>query len=215
VLIIIHKVLSFKVDHMAIKGYNNKMPIVTYNEGWMLYNCFLAVIAVALGFLALKVKGKYLKIFIGFLWFIFLPNTIYIFTDLEHFITQWIYVRPSVHLLLLLQYAVFEFVGIITFLFAVYPFEKIMEAKHMSRKKQVQLLIIFNFLIAFGMVLGRVERINSWEVFTNFPAVFTSAADVFLSFNLIGLTVLFGLLCNFIYFLFRGRTVRLIEKFLH
>ena len=190
------------------------MPIISYNDGWMIYNCFLALIAVGLGFLALEVKGKYLKFFIGLLWFIFLPNTIYIFTDLEHFIQQWQYIHASFRPLLVLQYTIFEAIGIITFLFSVFPFEKIISVVGFFKKKKIQWLIVFNFLVAFGMVLGRVERINSWEVFTNPIAVVTSAFNVFLSFNLIGLTLLFGLACNFIYFIFRERTLRFVKKFL-
>ena len=191
------------------------MPVIDYNVSWMVYNCLLALIAVVLGYFTIHVENKYAKVFIGLVWFLFLPNTIYIFTDLEHLIRQWQFISTSLRPILVLQYTIFEIVGIITFLLAFYPFEKFVQLAKFFRKRKTQAFIFFNFLIAFGMVLGRVERINSWQVFTNPPAVITSALHVMLSLHLLGLTVLFGLLCNFIYFLFRSKALSFAKTFLH
>lgn len=191
------------------------MPIINYNVSWMIYNSCLALLAVGLGYLTVQVNGKFLKFFIGLLWLIFLPNTIYIFTDLEHLVRQWHEIQHSQLPFLILQYAVFEVVGVITFLFAFLPFEKIIRLVSFLKKNKTKSIIVFNFVIAFGMVLGRIERINSWEVFTNPLAVITSAVHVLLSFNLLGLTLLFGFVCNFIYFLFRDGVASFIKKFLH
>src|SRR5207248_1183184 len=115
----------------------------------------------------------------GLLWLLFLPNTIYIFTDLEHLIDQWPLLHPFFRIPLLLQYIFFELVGIVTFVIALIPFEKIILPLKLLKKRKIPVLIIFNFLIAFGMVLGRVERINSWEVFTSPLKVTISAIHVF------------------------------------
>ena len=189
------------------------MPVIDYNTSWMIYNSFLALIAVLLGFLVFKVNGKFLKLIIGLLWFIFLPNTIYIFTDLEHFIVQWQEVSPTFKYLLLLQYVIFELIGILTFLLACSPLERVLNITKFFKKRKIQSLIVFNFLVAFGMVLGRVERLNSWDIFFNPHGVITSAKNVLFSVDLLGLTVLFGLLCNFIYFLFRDKLLSVIKKF--
>ncbi len=190
------------------------MDILSYNIPWMAYNSFLAMIAVGLGYLTLYVQNKFIKAILGLLWLLFLPNTIYIFTDLEHVITQWKYIDPSLRSLLVLQYAILQIIGVLTFLLAFFPFEKLVKSIHFSKKKKTQAFIFFNFVIAFGMVLGRVERINSWQVFTNPPAVIASTFHVIFSVHLLGLTVLFGLLCNFIYFLFRGKALAFIKEFL-
>jgi uncharacterized membrane protein len=190
------------------------MYILSYNIGWMVYNCFLALIAVGLGYFVLQVNSKFLKLLIGILWLLFLPNTIYIFTDLQHLITQWQSINPSFRSLLVLEYAIFEIVGIATFLLAFFPFEKLVKSLKFSKKQTIWAFVVFNFVIAFGMVLGRVERVNSWQVFTNPPAVITSTFHVFHSFSLIALTVLFGLLCNFIYFLFRKKALVFIKELL-
>lgn len=191
------------------------MPIINYNDTWMLYNSCLALIPVVLGYLTIQVYNKFLKIVIGLFWLIFLPNTIYIFTDLMHLINQWEYIRHSVRSLLVLQYAGYEIVGIITFILAFMPFEQIVKSNKLFKRNKTRAYIIFNFIIAFGMVLGRVERINSWEIFTNPQNVIASAINVVTSLELLGLTLLFGLVCNFIYFLLRTPIVSYKKKFFH
>jgi len=191
------------------------MPIILFNDGWMIYNCYLALLAVGFGFTYLQVKGKFMKVFFGILWLLFLPNTIYIFTDLEHLIFQWNVVFLHIRYLLIAQYIVFEIVGIISFLLAVIPFEQIIQKVKVFKNKKLPILIVFNFLVAFGMVLGRVERINSWEVFTSPVKVISSAIHVFSSVDLLGITILFGLFCNFVYFLFRNNFILRTMKLFH
>jgi uncharacterized membrane protein len=190
------------------------MPILTYNEGWMLYNCFLAILALGFGYFFLISQNHIVKIAFGILWLLFFPNTIYIFTDLEHFIDQWPLLSWTFRIPLFLQYALLEIIGFVTFAFGLYPFEQILLLQKKLKKHKIAALIIFNFLIAFAMVLGRVERINSWEVFTDPLKVLNSALHVFFSSKLLGLVFLFGILCNCFYFLFRDRILRLMRKYL-
>ncbi|HWY78937.1 MAG TPA: DUF1361 domain-containing protein [Candidatus Sulfotelmatobacter sp.] len=190
------------------------MPIIDYNISWMIYNCFLALLAVVFGFLSFEMKNKIFLVFFVIIWLLFLPNTIYIFTDLEHLIFQWKYVHMPLLLIVILQYIVLEIVGITTFLLAFLPFEKGIKTSTLFKKRKTGVIITFNFLIAFGMVLGRVERINSWEVFTSPIKVIASAMHVLTTLDLIGLTILFGLFCNFIYFLLRDPFLKLVKEYL-
>jgi len=189
------------------------MPIITYNESWMLYNCFLAFLALGFGYFFITSKNTIVKYIFGILWLLFLPNTIYIFTDLEHLIDQWQLVSWSMRPLLIGEYLILEFIGLVTFFYALYPFEKIILSWKHFKKHKIAILIIFNFLIAFGMVLGRVERINSWQVFTDPLRVIHSTVHVFHSTSLFSLMLLFGILCNCFYFLFRDRVLRTAKKF--
>src|SRR5258708_6715694 len=191
------------------------MPIISYNDSWMLYNCFLAFLALGFGYFFVISENRYVKALFGLLWILFLPNTIYIFTDLEHLINQWPLVHSVLRIPLLLQYILLEFVGVVTFAIALIPFEKIILSLKLFRKKKMSVLIIFNFFIAFGMVLGRVERINSWDVFTDPLKVTNSAIHVFFSLNLLGLMILFGVFCNCIYFLMRDRVLYTMKIFSH
>lgn len=189
------------------------MPILLYNVSWMLYNCFLAVLALGFSYFFLVSKNTIIKILFGILWVLFLPNTIYIFTDLVHLIDQWPLLSVSYRIPLIAQYVILQFVGLITFLFSLYPFEKIILPNNLHKRKKVRYIIIFNFFIAFAMVLGRVERINSWDVVTRPVAVISSAFHVLFSPDLIGLLILFGILCNCFYFLFRNWILQSARRF--
>lgn len=189
------------------------MPILYYNDSWMLYNCFLALLPVGFGFLFILFKNPLLKILSGILWVLFLPNTIYIFTDLVHFLNQWSITHPLLSILLLLQYIILVIVGIVTFFIALFPFEKMVLTKKKFKQEKAVFLIVFNFFIAFGMVLGRVERINSWDVFIHPLKVLNSAFTVFTSLDLLTVMILFGLFCNFLYFLFRKKFLSYITVY--
>ena len=183
------------------------MPILTFNASWMLYNIFLAIIALGFGYFAIISTNKFSKALFGLLWLLFLPNTIYIFTDLEHLIFQWAILSPPLQVVVLVQYIILEAAGIFTFLLAFFPFEKLLDSHKSFKQRKTLFIIIFNFFIAFGLVLGRVERINSWEVFTAPVKVITSGVHVIQTYQLLGLMILFGILCNCIYFLFRDRVL--------
>lgn len=190
------------------------MPILEFNAYWMTVNSFLAILAVLFGYFFIRTPNPTLKAIFGVLWLLFLPNTIYIFTDLQHIIEQWNKVTVGQGIVLVLQYIVLEMVGLFTFVLGFHPFERIINQFHALKRNKIRLIVGFNFLIAFGMVLGRVERVNSWEVFTNPLNVLLSTIHVLTSLQLIGLTVLFGLVCNFIYFLARDFTFQKSKKWL-
>jgi uncharacterized membrane protein len=189
------------------------MPILLYNVSWMLYNCFLAILALGFGYFFLVSNNSIVKVIFGILWILFLPNTIYIFTDLVHLIDQWPLLSQQYRILLIVQYIILQFVGLVTFLFSLYPFETIILPRNLHKRKKVRYVIIFNFFIAFAMVLGRVERINSWDVVLRPTIVISSAFHVLFSLNLVGLLILFGLLCNCFYFLFRGWVLHTAKRF--
>lgn len=180
-------------------------------------NVFVALVAVGLAYLFLRfihIRSRVLKLILGLVWLLFLPNTAYLFTDLGHLIYQWNNtVSMSGRMFLIVQYLLLEFFGIISFLFSFLPFEKIIDQVRLFKKRRFTWLIIFNFLVAYGLVLGRFEHINSWIVFSDPLKVLGLALNIFVSFDLLGLTILFGLICNFIYFLFRGLLLRRIQKY--
>ncbi|HVF69228.1 MAG TPA: DUF1361 domain-containing protein, partial [Xanthomonadales bacterium] len=64
----------------------------------MSVNIFLAVLPVILGWSFFIIKNKVWKIIFGAIWLAFLPNSIYVFTDLINLINQWSRVGPPVRL---------------------------------------------------------------------------------------------------------------------
>ena len=190
------------------------MPILLFNVSWMTFNSLLAALAVLLGYFFLQSRSSTLKVLFGISWLLFLPNTIYLFTDLQHIIEQWTEVTSLEAIVLLLQYILLQVVGVITFILAFHPFERIIKRFSALKKYKIRYIVLFNFLIALGLVLGRVERINSWEVVTNPLRVIASAFHVFMSLDLLLLTLLFGIVCNCVYFLFRDMVFYRTRKYM-
>jgi len=178
----------------------------------MIFNCLLAVIPILFGYFFLATNNIFYKLLSGFLWLIFLPNTIYIFTDLIHIFEQWDKVASYDRPLLLLQYILLEAIGLSSFIMAMKPFEKFINGLKLKKNNRVWIVILFNFLIAFGMVLGRVQRVNSWDIFLSYEKVSTSIVQAVTTPQYVGLIVLFGLFCNFFYFLFKDSLYRATVK---
>lgn len=182
------------------------MDVFLHNFNYLLFNTFLAMIAVWFGFLMLKPFPNYIRFFCGFIWLIFLPNTLYLLTDITHLPEDWPKVDGVFKIILMLQFSFFAIVGIITFILAVYFFQIFLEGKSSSRQKNIKLrtlilISILNFLVGFGIILGGIQRIHSWYIFSNPLKVIEDLVTVINSKELLTLSFGFGILANIIYFL--------------
>ncbi len=178
------------------------MEIFLYNFSFIWFNLSLALIAVLFGYLMLWAKSKIFKAVCGFLWLIFLPNTIYILTDISHLYEEWPKVDLLFKFILILQYGLFAIAGILTFIYAMYFFERLLEKKNKKRRKPSTFIIIFilNFIVGFGVILGGIQRTNSWYIFTDPIRVINDSLGVLNSSYLLSLSAISGLLFNIIYF---------------
>ncbi len=181
------------------------MRILLSNISWMGWNIFLALIPLIFGWLLLKTRQKVLKVAFALIWFFFLPNTLYLITDLPRIFRQWHYMHYAGQIVLALQYFTLVSVGLATFILALYPVEKaLLHSSWPKKKSLVPLLIIMtNFLIGMGIVLGRVQRINSWDIVVDIPRVIDASLSIFNSLELIPLVLFFGLFANLYYFICR------------
>ncbi len=173
-----------------------------------------AILAVTLGFLYIKIRWVYLKVILGILWLLLLPNTAYIFTDVIRITLHWNSANTLTRTALIVQYVVFELIGLVTYLLAMLPFESMINSWYFSKKKQIAAIILLNFFIGFGMMLGRTGYTNSYVVFTQPTKVILTAMNIVTSLNLLGLTIIFGIVCNCIYFLFRSLLLRRAKRVL-
>jgi uncharacterized membrane protein len=176
---------------------------------WFLgWNLFLAAIpcAAAYGIRYLHLENKFTaKLFILlFIWFIFYPNSPYIFVDFRHvgYVNQLpLWVDYALTALFSLTGAYFGFESIILIRSILYK---------ITGFKAGLMVLILNLLAGFGVYLGLVLRFNSWDVLFN-PLVliaslfliFTNSSDliqasVFTVAYAAFTQILFG-----IYFLFR------------
>ena len=192
------------------------LDLIALNLSWMKFNISLALIPVLLAWLAYFIKNRILKILLLIVWLIFIPNTIYIVTDILHLIKQSNNVGIFVGIILYIQYSIFLSLGLLTYVLSLYPIEKILKKHYKKQKTNINILLItINFLIGFGIVLGRVHRLNSWDLILELQKVLDATREIAFSPSMILLAVLFGLLSNLVYFLFREKTIKFITRRFH
>lgn len=189
------------------------MDIFFDNVEWMTFNIFLALLGVILGVVFFYISNKLLKVIIFLLWILYLPNTIYLVTDIQHFFTQWLKLKPAFQLLLAMQYITLIVIGVLTFLLGLYLLDKSFSQSKIKKNKTLITILVFltNYLIAFGVALGKIERINSFEAII-YPLKVISSSLNLLSYPENILTIfLFGTFINFLYFFFRKKiTIKLL-----
>ncbi|OGH51339.1 MAG: hypothetical protein A3H17_03880 [Candidatus Levybacteria bacterium RIFCSPLOWO2_12_FULL_37_14] len=179
------------------------MEIFLSNFIFIWINSVLALVAILFGWLMSKANSTFAKLWTGFLWLIFLPNTIYILTDISHLFEDWPKVGNLFKLILIFQYSLFAIFGIITFVISTYFFQRLLEGKRKKGIKTTTIIAIciLNFIVGFGVVLGGIRRTNSWYIFTNPSRVLEDTLNVIYSQELLILSLGIGILANFIYFL--------------
>src|SRR3989344_9087192 len=112
------------------------MGFFIFNLSWMFLNISLALIPVVMAFFLRKKLSTVLRILLLVIWFLFLPNTIYIVTDLQYFPYQLLNSNLTFQILLILQYAVLIIISIITYMVALHPFENIASKYNIKGKKK-------------------------------------------------------------------------------
>ena len=181
------------------------MEILLWNTAWMLWNLLLAYTSIYLGRLAYQSKKLPEKIAAGILWLLFVPNTIYILTDLFHITYQRDFLSGFEEVLLFAQYVLFIPFGILTFVYSLSYFDKAMKKLKVGR---VAALVIVNLLIGVGVMLGRIQRINSWDVFFAPIKTFNAVIETLTFPYFLIPSLLFGVLCNIIYFTYRNAFIK-------
>src|SRR6266566_1746658 len=182
------------------------MSVLVENMSMIGWNSFLTLIPILCGWLMFKTRQKFLQGAFALLWFAFLPNTLYILTDLRYVPQQWMVLSRVGKIGLAVLYLLYEFIGVGSFLLALYLLEKTLRGARWRENKVLLplLLIAVNFCIGFGMVLGRVLRLNSWDIFFAPHKVAHAAFSLLSSLELLLLGVFFGVVANAVYFLFRS-----------
>lgn len=169
-----------------------------FNIPWMSFNVFLALVPVVLSYPLLKNPLRIQNVPILVLWFLFLPNSIYLLSDLEHLMTQ----LPGENALgiaaLSLQYALLVSLGILTYFLSLLPVEWFMRAKKLTLLQKISVYTALSFVMSFAVVLGKVQRSHSWYVITNPMRVITDVWNTITSPELVLLTFVLGVLISIV-----------------
>ncbi len=168
---------------------------------FMNWNLFLAFIPYALSSLMVlyKIKNKTTLTITVIIWILFFPNSPYILTDLYHLGDS--YSAPEwFDLVLILSYA---WAGLLYGFISLFDLETFL-SKYISKLKIQILSSLFLFISCFGIYLGRFLRWNSWDIASNPSGLIADISDRLISpfshSRTWGLTILMGILLNFIYF---------------
>jgi uncharacterized membrane protein len=134
----------------------------------MLWNLFLAAVpaALALALFTLPIR-RGVAWWAGFAsWVLFLPNAPYLLTDVVHMIhdiqrahsDKWAY-------LVVATYGVLFGLGLASYAFSLQCFRWFLR-RNVSSMFVAPAIIVVHGLCVVAMYLGRVIRLNSWDVFT-------------------------------------------------
>lgn len=100
---------------------------------------------------------------------LFLPNAPYVLTDVIHFVAK-VRVTPPLPIwamsLLLLEYFFYFLIGMECFVISMMLWGRTLRRHHWGWLI-FPLEILMISLSAFGIYLGRIDRLNSWDVVTN------------------------------------------------
>ncbi len=167
------------------------------------FNVFLAALGVGAGFLFSRVKNKLLKTSTFLIWLLFIPNTIYLVTDLQYLTSQSVKVEMGLQILLLIQYLVLAVLGVVTYIAGIRPIEKVLLKSKFWKGKAMVVILFLNLLISFAVVLGKIYRAHSWYVISNPLPVIDGSLKILNSSQLLIVCLLFAIVTNLTYFLFR------------
>ena len=161
-----------------------RLTINEYKVVFFIWNLFLLLIPFFLCAYAIsfwqkrkfkKIKHQIWAALIGFLWLLFIPNAAYVIADVRHLSgfcqdanplrncpdTIWI-------IMLYYVYASIGWVGFVLLINQMRDFIKRLWGELASRLYQALIIP----LIALGVLLGLVQRRNSWDVFSTPLAIF-------------------------------------------
>jgi uncharacterized membrane protein len=183
--------------------------LILQSARWIAWNIFLALVPVALayGIAAFSHQARRYKIAwlalapLVTLWFIFLPNSCYLFTEPVHLLeaveqsSLWPRARHDSEAALQLGLwtgvsLCYVAVGALSFALAIRLVRATCEQADMAVSRWAAL---FFFLQAIGVYLGRIVRYNSWDLLTRPTTVLETAVSLVNRPILLSGLALFGL----------------------
>ncbi len=184
--------------------------ILRFNFEWMTWNIFLAIIPVVFGRWMVKGKTNIKRILAGFVWFFFLPNSIYLLTDPINLFKDARFLTGIYLMLDIILFAILLPIGVVTYIISMGYFERMLN-KVKDKILKHSIIFILNSLVAFGVVLGRFQRVNSWEVITDIPNVIEKSLGILASPSLMSWVIFFVICFEIVYYYF-GSFERLRQR---
>ncbi len=147
----------------------------TLHKVFLIWNLFLAWVPLIALLPLTQKRHPLVKIALLVIWFIFLPNTLYTITDLQHIGYSSNFILYWMDIFLLFGIAV---LGTWLGLVALESAEKKVRTIYGLRESQ-GLRAVAILLIGFGIYLGRFPRLNSWYIFMDPLSVWKTVIESF------------------------------------
>jgi uncharacterized membrane protein len=159
----------------------------------MLWNMYLAAIPTVLALVLFRrptrLNTAWWLMFVG--WLLFLPNAPYVLTDVVHMVDDLRYAPSDGHAYaVLVTYAAFAGAGLVSYVVSMQLFRKFLHRVAPARSV-APILITVHGLCVIAMYLGRVVRLNSWDVVTEPGRVLASILRVPHPFTVVLLAAMF------------------------
>jgi uncharacterized membrane protein len=160
-----------------------------------------------------KIQQKIVAVILGFVWLIFIPNTAYIINDVRHLINYCPINSPfrvcAEKAWMIMFFFVYASIGWVAFVYLLNQMKDFII--DLFSKKTAKIFIIGVIpMISLGVLLGLLNRWNSWEIFI-YPAEFLRHILVYFTD-----CVYFGnwlIFTVFLYVLYYGGNYLFKEKF--
>jgi uncharacterized membrane protein len=150
---------------------------------------------------------------LGFLTFIlFLPNAPYVLTDVIHLIEDIDWYRSVwlITLVIIPIYAIFMFIGQEAYVLSLIYLGEYLRRQGLA-KYILPVELLFHFLTAVGIFLGRFVRLNSWYLFTQPTSLINSLSDLMGRFPVLVITISFFIL-TILYGIMKELTLAFLAK---
>jgi uncharacterized membrane protein len=151
-----------------------------------------------------KFYQKIFAILIFIVWLLFIPNSAYIVTDARHIMgicNQPTFYRVCISSAwMIMFFFIYATIGWISFVLLLNQM-KIFIAKIFSEKTARLFIVIIIPLLSLGVLLGLINRWNSWEIFFDGGKIFKSAWLYFSSWKYFANWLAFTISFYFLYYL--------------
>jgi uncharacterized membrane protein len=175
--------------------------------GFMTWNLFLAFIPFALSIpLFSRRATRNILWWLGLIIFtLFLPNAAYVITDIIHFVSD---VRDQdipangIIFVIIPQYLIFIIAGFQCHVLSLLRLVNYLQIKD-SLAKLIGIELGVNLICAYGVYLGRVDRLNSWHVVTKTDRLVNTVVDNFMKSNFWFVMFVFFVTITLLYYIFK------------
>lgn len=187
----------------------NNYPLIA-----VVWNIFLLGISCLLMFLMERVFRNYgfktvyqkVRLFcLIFLWIIFFPNTAYIITDIRHIAgsCELNHYRACLEGVPVLSFFyLYSLIGVFSFIYFLEAMRRFL-LKFLDVKKVAWFVNLLIPLSALGVLLGLIERWNSWQLFLAPQQILISVASYFTNSFKFFILLIFSLFLYILYYLGR------------